>query len=420
MRQSASGVAMRSREAVFCFLAAISASVPSNGAPTVPPTGSDFSYEDLKSLIQTGKLTSIEALLPLLPADFRSNYTLMRVTRSLQDASDLNPRAILFGKNAKLVCTFNGDPEQKGFDTLECEQFRDLERRFDFRQIQFPTAKNKLSQVLFSATNRSADGRASCTSCHSKDPRPNWNAYRTWPGAYGERDDELDPSDPYEDFVAKRDGDVRYKWLIQGPSRGSPYFDMGTIESRPNLRFSELIGRWNALRARRLLASKTEPWETLGFAVQNLRCAVEEAQLDQLKRVDPTFDFSELALQAFSKLGLSRNQFGTQTLSDVDGTGFAPYDHQAGYGYLASDVALVVARDLAQAGNRPLQAALRAVTDRYARDLVGKERDFFLTADSIAPDADVGTARYFDNVHGVCAELVPLFMDAYATAHPLP
>ena len=171
-----------------------------------------FTYENLTELIASEKIRSVEELLPQLPQDLRSNYALMRATRSLQHADPLHPRAILFGVDASLTCTFSGVRHRAGFDLLECIQFRKKERAFDFRQIVFPMAENGLVEPAFSERNVTVNGEIHCTSCHGRDPKPLWDSYRFWPGAYGESDDDLGPQRPeYAKYVALRAEDPRYK-----------------------------------------------------------------------------------------------------------------------------------------------------------------------------------------------------------------
>src|ERR1700692_2757687 len=116
--------------------------------------GPQFTYEDLITVIQEKKLNSIEAVLSHLPREMLSNFTLMQDSLSLQKADPLHPRAILFGTDAKLVCSFGGNPQLAGYDSLECYQYRDSSRSFDFREIVFPSAANGLQSPAFSAPTR--------------------------------------------------------------------------------------------------------------------------------------------------------------------------------------------------------------------------------------------------------------------------
>lgn len=215
-----------------------------------------FTYEDLTNLIQKNKLTSVEAVLPLLPTNMLSNFTLVYNSLSLQKADYFFPRVIMFGTDATLTCTFNGGiQELEGSDTIECYQFRSVTNTFDFREIQFPTTENKLRKVLFSQSNQRASGGTKCTSCHAENPRPNWESYSVWPGVYGSHDDSYSEALFKGAGAAKLKEEVerltvfngiaaynsRYKNLIfTSNSEYAPYsnqFKPPTNENRPNERF---------------------------------------------------------------------------------------------------------------------------------------------------------------------------------------
>lgn len=150
------------------------------------PYGS-VTYDSLKRLIIENNVVSIEELLPLLPESFRSHYALMFNSRSLQEASYGDPRVILYGPEAKLVVTFNGQAGQRGFNALETMEFDDATKTFRFHEVTFPgrsTARGEsASRIGFSDSNPDQ-----CLKCHGRPPRPIWDTYPLWPGAYGERD----------------------------------------------------------------------------------------------------------------------------------------------------------------------------------------------------------------------------------------
>src|SRR5688572_936104 len=70
----------------------------------------NLTYESVRARIEECSLRRIEEVLAALPDTHLANYTLMHRSRSLHGSSVENPRAILFGKDAKFVLTFNGDP----------------------------------------------------------------------------------------------------------------------------------------------------------------------------------------------------------------------------------------------------------------------------------------------------------------------
>jgi hypothetical protein len=373
-----------------------------------------LTYEDLVALIQAEHVTSLEQLLPKLPEDLRSNYVLMHDSRSLQGASYDAPRVILFGTDARLTCAVAGDSGLPGFDALECFQFREAERTFDFRQIRFPTKENGLTEVAFSASNQTTDGRTQCTSCHGRDPRPNWDGYSTWPGAYGSDDDTLESdASRYAGFVARRGADPRYRWLIQGTKPNDPYMDDETVDigHRPNIRFSDASGRMNAFRAVRLLTKHVSHARALAFAVSALGCRLTDEQRSRLTAagIDPT---RELDLGAiFAETGVSSSDWGTQIFDDPPETS-APWEHQSGFSLLSMDVAMTIAQDEARAGNAALQTGLDHVAAYTKATYTGPELVFFSALDALVPDPDYFGGSWEDNTAAVC----PALADAYVTA----
>src|SRR6266700_7190712 len=102
-----------------------------------PAPAGDFSFDSLNQVIAARHVGSVEELLAVLPEDLRAHYSLVFSSRSLQDASFEHPRAVLFGANAQLILTFNGDPSQHGFEALETMEFDASANRFLFREITF-------------------------------------------------------------------------------------------------------------------------------------------------------------------------------------------------------------------------------------------------------------------------------------------
>jgi hypothetical protein len=336
-----------------------------------PAFARQFNYEDLVKAINSAKVKTVEKAIPLLPPEMRGNYTLLYSSRSLQEASVENPRVILFGKNAKFTCTFNGDVAQNGGDTIECFQFRDQERAFDFRQIQFPSVKNGLTSVRFSQRNLSADGRVSCTACHTSDPRPNWDEYRSWPGAFGESDDEITPYDKdYPKFVRKRSTHPRYQFLIQKKDSVAPFrtsISPRTVDpaARPNLRFAEFVNKWDALRMTRIL-NGIFPKKIMYEWALNSFCSLGNNDL--------------LAARS----GFPANSWSTRIFNDYHQE---PYDHFSGFTDLFKSMGMVIVNDLASTGNQKIQKGLSNILNSRAHNGSDTYRsrfpDFYQALDSI-------------------------------------
>src|SRR5689334_2657737 len=77
------------------------------------------------SLVKSRNVSSVEQLIPLLPPAYHSNFTLVHASKSIQQASPLYPRAVLFGDDGRLLMSFNGHQSQFGANTLELLVFKE-------------------------------------------------------------------------------------------------------------------------------------------------------------------------------------------------------------------------------------------------------------------------------------------------------
>lgn len=183
----------------------------------------DANYELLKNRIETCGLRTVESVIAILPESHLKNYTLMHTSASAQGSSYQNPRAILYGEDARLIVAFNGESSQAAYQDLELIQFRDDSKQFEFRRIRFPEGSSRGEAfVAFSEPNPKQ-----CLHCHRAEPRPVWEPYLVWPGAYGGEDDSLfrgfinhlpaEESRLYHDFMASRAQHPRYRDLRESP-----------------------------------------------------------------------------------------------------------------------------------------------------------------------------------------------------------
>ncbi len=223
----------------------------------------EFSFSDLQKLIQDKKPNSVESVLRLLPKDYLTNYTLVFESRSLQQSTVKNPRAIVFGNDGRLIITFNGDPTLPGYDSVETMQFNQETLEMEFRHIQF---KNKTA--LISEKNPQL-----CMSCHGELGHPIWGSYSAWPGVYGTNDDTIfnnDEGDNFRSFLKGMKKHSRYRYLNQRPEISNvwPYREDGSKHiSRPNDRVGNFLGNlWGQSVSRRIINSnfyKAHPASTL-------------------------------------------------------------------------------------------------------------------------------------------------------------
>jgi len=237
--------------------AALAASALGLGAP--PASASGMDYATFARLIRERGVTSVEEALALLPPEMRINYTLVHLSRSIQQGSLESPRVLLFGTDARLVVTFNGSPEETNYDKLELLSFDDATETFELRSIEFGDT------VHFSEANPTV-----CTACHRADPQPIWKDYGSpnessghgqWKGTYGESHDfvpeALQPA--LLRFWAAAPQHPRYRHLLRDPESDLfPFQPSGEQlrwqhRFRPNNRISRLLARLNARRIARML-----------------------------------------------------------------------------------------------------------------------------------------------------------------------
>lgn len=153
----------------------------------------------LIQLVESGSVNSVEQLLGVLKEkypEFLKRYVLMYDSRSLQESSFEYPRVLMSDSSGRLIMSFNGHPTQRGYERLEVLGFDDQTHRFELRDIDFSGPRPVVSQA----------NPKQCLQCHQSlrrmdvDPRPNWEPYDTWPGAYGSQNGQF----PLPDAVAKK------------------------------------------------------------------------------------------------------------------------------------------------------------------------------------------------------------------------
>ncbi|MBS1959906.1 MAG: hypothetical protein JST80_10565 [Bdellovibrionales bacterium] len=364
----------------------------------VATTSHGFEYEDLSSLIQTKSIRTIESLLPVLPTDFRSHYTLIHTSRSLQGASRTNPRVVLYGSDGRLSCSFNGDATQLRGDTFECIQFRTSTRKFDFRQIQFPK-RGSSDPVMFSESGKSSDGKVSCLGCHGgSDPRPNWGEYPKWPGTYGSFHDRMQEDDKdFQEWLKAKPAHPRYRYLEQN-------------DEEPNLHYGMLVTRYLALRNARILEEKVPLYKRLGFAVKALNCRLNATQLASVrttpKYAEINIDWSTL----LSTNGISNSLWTTQIFSDPMDSPL--YQVHTGFGYLSHIVATAIAQNLSRAGNTALQSGLLSMEQSLTLARTGRpDTSYFTMVNHVVPDPEYFSKEFGRRNQLICPELSRLLVD---------
>ena len=296
--------------------------------------------EYFKSLIKPyeiahpGKTLNIPDVLDLLPVEYRTYSVLMYRSASAQESSPENPRAIVFGLDAKTIISFNGDSLQRQFNRLELALFNEKELLPEFYTINFPPQDSRDGVVRFSKKNPQE-----CARCHS-DVKNNsdiyhykWREYPYWNGAYGSLNDILElggtqgtspvpivEKENFLKFKAIAKTHPRYQKLpalIGETKTTKPYRQQRAetsgekiadyyahIESRPNLHFGLMLARLSAkgvahalMQARNFLDHRYR----LGYLLAG--CTGRINPQDELKEI-------------FQKLSVNREDFSLFTRVD--------------------------------------------------------------------------------------------------------
>lgn len=207
-----------------------------------PKLSEPMTFQWVKSKIESQNITSIDTLISVLPQSYRENFVLMRNSQSSQGATPERPRVLMFGNGDRAVISFNGSPEERGFNKVEMVEFKNDTNRFEFREIDFTDGLPKFSEA----------NPPRCLKCHQeKEPRPNWPEYPDWPGAFGKDDDipRREEIEQLQSFMANQPQLERYRHLITQNEFGIGPFALiskGEARHRPNMRFTKLLARLQA------------------------------------------------------------------------------------------------------------------------------------------------------------------------------
>lgn len=262
--------------------------------------GANLTWQELEQALKENprQLKSTEDVLNWIEErypDFFTHHTLMQKSQSLQDASPLHPRAIVFAPNGQLVLTFNGHEHQSGFDRLELVAPDPDTKRFDFREITFSDSGAEISPP----------NPPKCARCHHSAPRPIWEPYRRWEGAFGFDDDFIAVNGPEHEklkaFQVMAKTHARYSFLklaVPGPvAPYAPELFYNVFELRPNLQLTKILMRRNVQRLIHRLYEEqhscTEVLEEL-LAMTSVECFLFSNHRNELQGyLHPLFSYYE-------------------------------------------------------------------------------------------------------------------------------
>jgi hypothetical protein len=303
-----------------CFIAGC-LSRPAEKTVSAPPAraaaSADFGKADLVKKIREVEPSSIDELLDLLPESFRSRHVIAFKSDSLQKASYLRPRVLMFNADASFILAFNGDPDLGGYEAIETLQFNYEENRFELEEFTFAedlkvrqaalTKKNdrKALADLLNRSDREGPNAKTCLGCHRQDPRPNWDHYPVWPGFYGQVDNMIfnkvgevdrlfpDPVTGSVPVLNNRDAAEEFPKFVKLAPALSRYRAMRNLEGH-------LPGKENVLRSRdRFLSQLTGKLAKLNFK-RIVRILRQHPKYDELKYLAATIGLnceSELEFQ---------------------------------------------------------------------------------------------------------------------------
>ncbi|MES3039465.1 MAG: hypothetical protein V4736_16270 [Bdellovibrionota bacterium] len=151
-----------------------------------------FEQQQLVELIDSNRVTTLDEVPRILPADFKINFVLkhgikrvgerghLNETKVSQSADPLLPRAIIWDERSGFSISYNGGGEgQLAPHRLDLFSFNPVAKTFHLEQIDFPIQ----GKVQVTTTD--------CASCHGPRHRPIFGMYPDWPAFYGSDNDEL-------------------------------------------------------------------------------------------------------------------------------------------------------------------------------------------------------------------------------------
>lgn len=128
-----------------------------------------FSWESVKTPEDALCFKSIDEVLASIPERVRSNFVLIRETRSAQSASLTKPRIVIMSPDGSFIVTAATD--QTSSKDLEIAVYDYKKNVWDFAGIDYTQTPAKVEKNL-------------CKTCHGEEPHPIWTEYPNWPSAF--------------------------------------------------------------------------------------------------------------------------------------------------------------------------------------------------------------------------------------------
>ncbi|NBT59826.1 hypothetical protein EBT16_13690, partial [bacterium] len=150
------------------------------------------------------KVRSVEELLEKLPVPYRTYFVLQYNSHSNHSSNGTHPRVIFFGPDAKLLLAFSGLASDSFYHTIEMIEYEPNTASHSFYSIHFQEKEPAHVEI----------NPEDCLRCHGSDPKPNWEPYSLWPGAFGSLHDRILPQTRehhfFEEFLKTYSQSPRY------------------------------------------------------------------------------------------------------------------------------------------------------------------------------------------------------------------
>lgn len=255
--------------------------------------------DDIKTLVLKKNALTIDEVVTQLPEDLRKNFTLVYKGRALLQTSYEFPAAILFGKDGKVLLSFNGSPTHRGYSSLDVLEYNETSQEYKASRFLFSPSARELKAARTAERIGNTDVHyepkpRTCMGCHGMPEHPIFeSSYPEWKGFYGSERDHLYGThlkpeiEGFERFRLIGKPTPRYQALIFPSENGSsmsPYMDEGTSlsahEYRPNLVFGSYLVRTNAKTIFKYMKRSPEFEKYKALLTMSLqKCSL--AQLDQ-------------------------------------------------------------------------------------------------------------------------------------------
>lgn len=242
--------------------------------------------EGIASFLEEQASPTVDNFLAALPSSMKENFVLMHDSRSLQRATPLQPRQILFGSDARFLLAVSGIPDDPRYKELEFAEFEPSTGRYHFGIISFAgLEKPKVTKDV-----------AFCQNCHGAAPHPIWAPYPDWKGAYGNDRGAIEGAlkQDFAAFLASAPTAPHYQHLRFRKTADSSTFLLPTrYYPYPNTDFNHELGNTVALGtvARLKKNPDYQRWSAAAVATDpSLNCYKSKSWSDLTKKITAAYN----------------------------------------------------------------------------------------------------------------------------------